>query len=434
MKKIFFKRKIISSILLFLFIFSCFSPFFFAQVNNDSSKGEFVENSEELKLSATSWTTTEVVSTESSGESRYPTIAVDDAANVHVVWRDDTNYGDSGTDKDVFYRRWIANSSTWTTIEVVSTESTDNSYETTIAVDGAGNVHVAWRDDTYYGSGTDDDIFYKRLIATSSTWTTTEVVSTESSGESVFPTIAVDGAGNVHVAWFDGTNYGGSGGDYDIFYKRWNATNSIWTTTEVVSTESTSNSYKTTIAVDSAGNVHITWYDYTNYGGSETDSDIFYKRWNVTSSTWTTTEVVSTESTGDSYDPTIAVDDTGSVHIAWNDATNYGGSGTDRDIFYKLWNATSNTWTTTEVVSTESTGDSYHPTIAVDGVGNAHIVWRDLTDYSGAGTDYDIFYKRLVEFPSEQFDMAIIIIITASIIGGIGLAIAITIILIRKRK
>jgi hypothetical protein len=40
---------------------------------------------------------------------------------------------------------------------------------------------------------------------------------------------------------------------------------------------------------------------------------------------------------------------------------------------------------------------------------------------------------KLVELPSEQFDMTIIIL-TASIIGGIGLAIAITIILIRKRK
>jgi hypothetical protein len=40
---------------------------------------------------------------------------------------------------------------------------------------------------------------------------------------------------------------------------------------------------------------------------------------------------------------------------------------------------------------------------------------------------------KLVELSSEQFDMTIIIL-TASIIGGIGLAIAITIILIRKRK
>jgi uncharacterized protein YycO len=138
--------------------------------------------------------------------------------------------------------------------------------------------------------------------------------------------MAVDGAGNVHVAWEDYTNYGGSGTLRDIFYKRWNATSSTWTTTEVISTESTGTSMGTSMAVDGAGNVHVAWYDYR---------DIFYKRWNATSSTWTTTEVVSTESTGPSTGPSMAVDGARNVHVAWMDNTNYGGSGTDPDIFYK---------------------------------------------------------------------------------------------------
>jgi len=346
------------------------------------------------------WTTTEVVSTESTDDSYDPTIAVDGAGNVHVTWEDITDYSGSGTDYDIFYKRWNASSSTWTTTEVVSTESTDTSGSGMIAVDGARNVHMAWHDYTNYdGSGTDLDIFYKRWNATSSSWTTTEVVSTESTGFSAFPTIAMDSTGNAHVAWYDITNYGGSGTDYDIFYKRWNATSSTWTTTEVVSTESTGSSITPTIAVDGTGNIHVVWYDMTNYGGSGTDYDIFYKRWNATSSTWTTTEVVSTESTSYSYSSTIAVDSVGNVQVAWEDMTNYGGSGTDEDIFYKRWNATSNTWATTEVVSTESTGDSNSPTIAVDGAGNVHVAWYDITNYGGSGTDVDIFYKRLIPSP-----------------------------------
>jgi len=257
-------------------------------------------------------------------------------------------------------------------------------------------------------------------------------------GSSGGPTIAVDGAGNVHVAWYDYTNYGGSGTDWDIFYKRWNATSSTWTTTEVVSTESTNGSQGPTIAVDSAGNVHVAWEDSTDYDGSGADIDMFYKRWNATSSTWTTIEVVSTESDWSSLHPMIVeimMDGAGNAHLAWGEYTDYGGSGADIDIFYRRWNVNSSTWTTIEVVSTESTGDSYRPTIAVDGAGNVYVAWGDSTDYDCSGADSDIFYKRLVELPSdpsEQFDMAIII--TASIIGGIGLAIAITIILIRKRK
>ena len=482
MKNKIFKRKIVSSILLLLFIIGSSSLLFSAQANNNSSKGEFVQNSEELKLSAIYWSTTEVVSNESTGASYYPTIAVDSTGNAHVAWDDDTNYSDSGTDRDIFYKRWNATNSMWTTTEVVSTESALNSEGATIVVDGVGNVHVAWMDYMNYSdSGTDRDIFYKRWNTTSSTWTTTEVVSTESTSNSFDPTIAVDSTGNLHVGWGDETNYGGSGADTDIFYKRWNVTSSTWTTTEVVSTESTNFSWFPTIAVDGPGNVHIAWGDDTNYWGSGTDSDIFYKRWNTIGSMWTTTEVVSTESTNFSWSPTIAVKGFWNVHVAWMDNSTYSDiiiPGSDYDIFYKQWDVDRSIWTTTEVVSSESALNSKDPTIAVDDAGNAHIAWMDNTDYDifyrrwneinsrwdtievvstestlsskdptiavdgfgnvhvawmdnstygGAGSDYDIFYKQLIEdnepYSYDQFGMTIFfllpIIIIIAIVAGI---------------
>jgi len=294
--------------------------------------------SEELKISAWNWTTIEVVSTESTDNSFFPSIAVDRSGNVHIAWYDYTDYGGSGTDIDIFYKRWNATTAAWTTTEVVSTESTDNSWFPTIAVDGSGNVYIAWDDHTNYsGSGTDSDIFYKRWNTTTATWTTTEVVSTETTGlEPEGPTIAVDGSGNVHIAWNEYTNYVGSGKDWDIFYKRWNAITAVWTMTEVVSTESTGTSILPTIAADGSGNVHLVWWDGTNRSGSLVVWDLFYKRWNAITATWTTTEVVSTESTGpDPFRPTIAVDGSGNVHIAWDSRPYYGGPGIDYDIFYK---------------------------------------------------------------------------------------------------
>jgi len=193
----------------------------------------------------------------------------------------------------------------------------------------------------------DLESFSEELKISAWNWTTTEVVSTESADNSFFPSIAVDRSGNVHIAWYDYTNYGGSGTDIDIFYKRWNATTAAWTTTEVVSTESTDNSFFPTIAVDGSGNVYIAWDDYTDYGGSGADYDIFYKCWNATTAAWATTEVVSTESTDNSWYSIIAVDGSRNVHIAWTEGTKYGGSGKDRDIFYKRWNSTTAVWTTT---------------------------------------------------------------------------------------
>jgi hypothetical protein len=44
---------------------------------------------------------------------------------------------------------------------------------------------------------------------------------------------------------------------------------------------------------------------------------------------------------------------------------------------------------------------SWNPTIAVDEAGYVHIAWEDATDYNGAGADFDIFYKRTGDIPEE---------------------------------
>ena len=45
-------------------------------------------------------------------------------------------------------------------------------------------------------------------------------------------------------------------------------------------------------------------------------------------------------------------------------------------------------------MSTESTSVSVSPSLAVDPLGNMHIAWEDMTDYTGSGGDKDIFYKQ----------------------------------------
>ena len=362
---------------------------------------------------SSSWTATEVVSTESTGagpiESYTPSLDVDSFGNIHIAWYDQTDYLGAGTDWDIFYKRWDAISSSWTTTEVVSSGFNGNAFDASLAVDSVGNVHIAWRDETNYDfAGTDWDIFYKRWDILSSSWTTTEVVSTESTLNSISPSLAVDPSDDIHIAWYDSTDILSSGSDADIFYKRLDVLSSSWTSTEVVSTESSGDSYYPTLIVDSASNTHIAWHDTTNYASSGTDQDIFYKRLDAHSSSWTTTEVVSTQSTGHSYYSSLAVDTSGDIQVAWYDITNYASSGADLDIFYKRLDTLSSSWTTTEVVSTESTGHSNYPSLAVDPSGTIHAVWDDITDYDSAGGDRDIFYKQLTGLPTSP-DLAFIV-------------------------
>jgi hypothetical protein len=86
------------------------------------------------------------------------------------------------------------------------------------------------------------------------------------------------------------------------------------------------------------------------------------------------------------------VDTDSVVHVAWEDKTNYGGVDNDVDIFYKYKN-NGGSWSTTEVVTIESTEDSWYTSLMVDTDGVVHVVWNDDTDYNGSGSDTDIFYK-----------------------------------------
>jgi hypothetical protein len=80
------------------------------------------------------------------------------------------------------------------------------------------------------------------------------------------------------------------------------------------------------------------------------------------------------------------------VHFIWNDKTNFGGCGAETDIFYK-YRKSDGFWSTVNVVSSESTDISGNPVLDLDSNNVVHASWFDYTDYGGSGIDKDIFYK-----------------------------------------
>jgi len=114
------QNKVSSLVLLLLFIsiFGSIQLISLSEVNNLKRgilENEIVDNSDDfsgdLKNSMIESAMTEVVSTESTAGSSNPSITVDGAGNVHVVWMDSTDYDNSGTDTDIFYKRWDVYSS-----------------------------------------------------------------------------------------------------------------------------------------------------------------------------------------------------------------------------------------------------------------------------------------------------------------------------------
>ena len=345
-----------------------------------SGKGEF----ESIRDSDWFWIDTEVLSDVSDQDSDNPELITDSIGNLHVVWQDQSNYMSSGTDRDIFYKRWESDTKTWTNTEVVS-ESTDEALTPAIAIDSQDNLHVAWEEFTI-------GIMYKKWTASTQSWSSITNIATESTGISNNPSIGIDNSDNIHVVWSDNTDLS-SGGEFDVFYKIWNETKQAWSTTQVVSTESTTDSFYPKVAVDTIGNVHVVWDDATDYLSSGVDRDIFYKYLDASTKIWQPAEIISNESTVFSLHPDIAIDSSDNLHVVWDDDQAFDGAAGDTDIFYRVYNKDLAIWEIPEVISDTGTCTSALPSIDIDLDDNIHVAWEDYAAFDREDTYADIFYR-----------------------------------------
>ncbi len=244
-------------------------------VNHSSSAGW--SNATVISDDGTNWNNDESIS---------PSIAIDNGGNIHVVWHDLTD-GPWGTDGEIMYVNH-SSSAGWSNAIVISDDGTNwnngDSRNPSIAVDNGGNVHVVWHDFTDGSWGTDIEIMYVNH-SSSAGWSNVIVISddgtTWNDGASYEPSITVDNGGNIHVVWYDST-YGPwtSGADTEIMYVKYSSL-AGWSNATVISDGSggiywnDDDSEYPSIAVDNGGNAHVVWHDFTD-GPWGTDSEIMY--------------------------------------------------------------------------------------------------------------------------------------------------------------
>ncbi|MCK5559800.1 MAG: hypothetical protein KAJ51_04380, partial [Thermoplasmata archaeon] len=128
---------------------------------------------------------------------------------------------------------------------------------------------------------------------------------------------------------------------------------------------------------------------------------IFF-RCNLTGFNWEDIQVISEPivgknfNTGISYYPEIAVENN-KIYVVWDDLNNSNGAGTDDDIFYRC-NLTGFNWEDIQVISEPIAGKNFNieqnwqPKLSIEN-NKIHVVWDDKNNTNGAGTEADIFYR-----------------------------------------
>jgi len=288
-----------------------------------------------------------------AGVSLSPAVAVDTTGTLHAVWYDNSISGNL----DIFYARKEPNQSWSAPVRIANTPG--NSYWPAIAIDPAGNVHVAWED-----GGTGRDILYAMKPAGSAAWTAPVNLS-NSPGTARFAALTTDSAGNVHAVWNDDTP-----GNAEIYYAMRPQEAITWTTPAIVaSTPGTS--WAPAIAAGVTGTLHIAWHDFTP-GVTE----IYYATKLGPAEPWSDPIDVS-RTTGVSYSPALAVDSSGTVHLVWQDAI-VTGVNIPFEILYAQ-KPPGGGWTTSVNLSRGS-GSAEMPALAVGPKDALHVAWDTTSD------------------------------------------------------
>ena len=327
-------------------------------------------------------------------------IIVDKNGIIHIAWQEDFSYKIEGINAYIIVSEilYCSNNGTgWSDNIIISNNFNGNSFYPSMAVDSNGKAHIVWYDYSRGPWNSDSVIVY--ASNNGSGWTIPYVISDYDYGLSSslnrHPDIFIDNEDMIHIVWAKENAYED---DFDIIYIFGDGYG--WSNEILISDDSRNwnngNSLRPSITGDKNGRIYVVWEDNTN-GPWGTDYEIMFSYTEPPIYQWTKPIVISDDkrkwNDGSSVCPSITIDNSGKLHVVWEDYTN-GIWGIDSDILYSSYDGVE--WSKITIISDNNTnwnnGNSILPFIAIDINDKIHIVWEDNTDGIW-GSDREIFYS-----------------------------------------
>ena len=340
--------------------------------------------------------TTTRVSTDSAGNqgnypSQFPALAVDGGGTVFVAFQSSaTNLVSGGSPGGLFVKNLGTGITTCVSTDSAGNFGNNSSYQPALAFDHNGTGYVAFTSlATNLVSGDTNngyDVFVKNLT----TGVTTRVSTNSAGNEGNSPesgymgAIAVDGSGNVLVAFFGYASNlvsGDTNATEDVFVK--NLTTGVTTR---VSTDSAGNqgngpSELPALAVDGSGTVYVSFDSNASNlvsGDTNVTVDVFVKNLTTGITTRVSTDSAGNEGNDTSGFAAPAVDRSGSLFVAFqSNATNLVSGATygTRQIFLKNMSTGIIARVSSDVAGNPANSDCTFPSLAIDGTGVSYVTF-----------------------------------------------------------
>ena len=207
---------------------------------------------------------------------------------------------------------------------------------------------------------------------------------TEAKGDLYRTSIAEDGSGNIHVVWSERNDV-----DWNLRERVFSGGN--WSATRTLTTATTSpNMFHKLVPSAGAGPLRLIWVGYE--GG---ESFLYASSWS--GSTWSQPQRMSEASV---WAPDAIQDKEGNLYLAWDSYRdgNY-------DIFFRRIRADGNPDAIEQV--TKSPRFEAHPSLAIDGQGRPWLAWDESGSNWGKDWTHEDIYRSTVLYANRGIRVAI---------------------------
>jgi hypothetical protein len=281
-----------------------------------------------------------------AGTSWGSSIGVDDAGNIHVAWHDamEGNW-------ETYYTMKPSGGSWSTHVNISNTNET--SIAAQMAVNGLGDVHVVWEEEL------NPTQIYYTVKAIGDTWSKPVNIS-NSVHFTDLPHVGLEDNRDVHVIWM-------GPGTEGIYYTT-KTLGGSWSTPELI--PNSGGGTNPALRVEPNGNVHVVM--------ERGD----YEIWHVSKpagNTWSNSVKVS-NSVGLSWIPEVAVDPQGYVYVTWDEAW-------EGFLYYAVKHPHPDSSFSTPIQISKTNGAPAHSPHAFDSQGIFHLMWEE----TGNG---EIYYMK----------------------------------------
>ncbi len=274
-------------------------------------------------------------------------------------------------------RAFLATSET--RVNVTTANKQETSAETrgsqqAIARDQFGNYVIVWSGENQDGSGYG---VYARLFDSFGRALSGEIlINQQTTDNQIWARVVMDSDGNFVVTW---TGESQDGDGLGVFARRFAANGNPLGNEFLVNTTTTADQKNSTIAINASGDFVIAWQ---GNGTGDTDG-VFFRRYSSTGTAIDSTEVrANTTSSGIQIEPAVALDDSGNVVVAWEEA---------QHMYFQRFNSSA-VAQGGRVQVDQFLSTSIRPAIAMDAAGNFTLVYREdgmMTGIWGRGYNAD---------------------------------------------